>query len=263
MEGVLETCERPCDPQQPVLCMDEQQVQLVRERCTKRDRAREVAAVVEGRYAACDKVTLVPDNLDTHTVGAFYQAFKPARARAPVRRIDFHCTPKHGSWLNIAENEVSALTRQCLGGRRIGDPDTLCTEIAAWSTDLNRRQRGVDWQMKIEDARRKLKSVYPKSCSDEALGSPAELANRQTRSKEMAPAAAGALKFKCAWRLEHKAQSELELAVETSASPKDPTKAARPVRRIRSVELRCVRQVERLDAELHLRGLGNREVLEQ
>ena len=70
-------------------------------------------------------------------------------------------TPKHGSWLNIAECELSAMTRQCLNGRRLGDLKTLCSEIAAWSTDVNRRQRGVDWQMDIDDARRKLKSIYP------------------------------------------------------------------------------------------------------
>ena len=94
--------------------------------------------------------------------GAFYQAFEPARARDLVRRIEFRYTPKHGSWLNIAENELSAMTRQCLSGRRIGDLETLRTEIAAWSTDVNTRQRGVDWRMKIGDARRKLKSVYPR-----------------------------------------------------------------------------------------------------
>uniref|UniRef100_A0A8T6QQW9 Transposase n=1 Tax=Lyngbya confervoides BDU141951 TaxID=1574623 RepID=A0A8T6QQW9_9CYAN len=70
--------------------------------------------------------------------------------------------PKHGSWLNIAENELSAMTRQCVDGRRFGDIDTLRDEIAAWSTDINNAQRGVDWQMKVDDARSKLTSVYPK-----------------------------------------------------------------------------------------------------
>ena len=79
-----------------------------------------------------------------------------------MRRIEFCYTPKHGSWLNIAENELSAMTRQCLSGRRIGDLKTLRAEIAAWSKDVNTCQRGVDWRMKIGDARRKLKSVYPK-----------------------------------------------------------------------------------------------------
>ncbi len=207
MEDVLEVYERPHDPQQPVVCMDGQPVQLVKEtreplpatvgqpqrvdyeyeragtaavfmfceplsgwrqatarkRRTKVDWAQEMAALLEGPYAGCDKVCLVLDNLNTHTPGASCQAFDPARARELVRRIEFHYTPKHGSWLNIAENELSAMTRQCLSGRRIGDLDTLRAEIAAWSTDVNARQRGVDWQMKIGDARRKLKSVYPKN----------------------------------------------------------------------------------------------------
>jgi hypothetical protein len=94
--------------------------------------------------------------------GAFYEVFEPAKARELVRRLEFRYTPKHGSWLNIAENELSSLTRQCIAGRRIGDLATLQEEIAAWSTDLNSTQRGVDWQMKIDDARCKLKSVYPK-----------------------------------------------------------------------------------------------------
>ncbi len=79
-----------------------------------------------------------------------------------VRRIEFCHTPKHGSWLNIAESELSSLTRQCVSGRRFADTNTLREEITAWSTDVNATQRGVDWQMKIDDARCKLTSVYPK-----------------------------------------------------------------------------------------------------
>ena len=79
-----------------------------------------------------------------------------------VQRLQFCYTPKHGSWLNIAENELSSLTRQCVAGRRIGDLEMLTEEIAAWSDDVNVTQRGVDWQMKIDDARCKLKSIYPK-----------------------------------------------------------------------------------------------------
>jgi hypothetical protein len=121
-----------------------------------------LARLLEGRYAECEKITLGCDNLNTHTKGAFYEAFPPERARASVRRIEFCYTPKHGSWLNIAENELSSMTRQCLANRRIGDIETLQKEIAAWSSDVNNTQRGVDWQMKISDARCKLKSVYPK-----------------------------------------------------------------------------------------------------
>ena len=206
MEDVLEIYSKPYDPKVPVLCMDEQPVQLiketktpiaatlthakrvdyeyeragtanifmfteplsgwrhvsVRERKTKVDWAIEMANLLEGRYADCDKVIVVCDNLNTHTKGAFYEAFEPERARALVRRIEFHYTPKHGSWLNIAENELSSMTRQCVSGRRIGDIEILQDETTAWSTDVNSTQRGVDWQMKIEDARCKLKSVYPK-----------------------------------------------------------------------------------------------------
>ena len=77
-------------------------------------------------------------------------------------RIEFHYTPKHGSWLNIAENELSSMTRQCVANRRIGDIESLQRETEAWATDVSVRQRTVDWQMRLDDARCKLKSVYPK-----------------------------------------------------------------------------------------------------
>ena len=206
MEEVPEAYERSYNPDHPLICMDEQPVQLIKEsrepvpatenhpervdyeyerngtasifmfteplsgwreatarpQRTKADWAVEAARLLEGRYAESEKVTLVCDNLNTHTKGAFYEAFSPDRARALVRRIEFCYTPKHGSWLNIAENELSSMTRQCLSGRRIGELETLQKEIAAWSTDVNNSQRGVDWRMKITDARCKLKSVYPK-----------------------------------------------------------------------------------------------------
>ena len=133
-----------------------------RARRTKVDWAVEVAGLLEGRYADCPKVALLCDNLNTHTKGAFYEVFEPVRARELVRRLEFCYTPKHGSWLNIAENELSAMTRQCLRDRRIGDLETLHGEVSAWSADVTGRQRGVDWQMKVDDARCKLKSVYPK-----------------------------------------------------------------------------------------------------
>jgi hypothetical protein len=206
MEEVLETYEKPYDPACPVICMDEQPVQLVKEKRTpipatathgrrvdyeyeragtanifmfaeplagrrdvavratktKFDWAVETARLLEGRYADCEKVILVCDNLNTHTKGAFYEAFEPERARRLARRVEFRHTPKHGSWLNVAENELSSLTRQCVAGRRFGDIETLRAETSAWASDVNAAQRGVDWQMKIDDARRKLKSVYPK-----------------------------------------------------------------------------------------------------
>jgi len=206
MEEVLDVYAQPYDVGFPVICMDEQPIQLqkeitrpieatanhpkrvdyeyeragtasifmfteplngwrqatVRERRTKVDWAIEVAALLEGRYANCKQVRLVCDNLNTHTKGAFYQAFEPERARQLVRRIQFCYTPKHGSWLNVAENELSAMTRQCVDGRRFGNIETLRDEITAWSEDINNTQRGVEWQMKVEDARCKLASVYPK-----------------------------------------------------------------------------------------------------
>ena len=88
--------------------------------------------------------------------------FEPERARQLVRRIEFCYTPKHGSWLNVAENELSAMMRQCVTGRRFGDVSSLREETKAWSSDINSTQRGVDWQMKVDDARCKLSSVYPK-----------------------------------------------------------------------------------------------------
>jgi DDE superfamily endonuclease len=206
MEEVLETYAQPYDRRFPVLCMDEQPVQLlketrvpvaattrhprrvdyeyeragtasifmfceplsgwrevhVRKQRTKIDWALEVEELLRTRYAEANKVILVCDNLNTHTKGAFYEAFPPEKARAIVRRLDFRYTPKHGSWLNIAENELSSLTRQCLKGRRLGDIELLRTETQAWHQASNNKQRGVDWQFKIDDARRKLKSLYPK-----------------------------------------------------------------------------------------------------
>ncbi len=121
-----------------------------------------MAAPVEGRYASAERVIVVCDNLNTHTKGALNEVFAPTRASQLVRRIEFCYTPKHGSWLNIAENELSSLTRQCVAGRRFGDVQTLRAETRAWSSDINSTQCGVDWQMKIDDARSKLKSIYPK-----------------------------------------------------------------------------------------------------
>src|ERR1700730_8986279 len=97
----------------------------VRERKTKIDWATEMARLLDGRYAACKKVILVCDNLNTHTKGAFYETFEPKLARSFVRRIEFCYTPKHGSWLNVAENELSSLTRQCVSDGRFPDVEAL------------------------------------------------------------------------------------------------------------------------------------------
>ena len=125
------------------------------------DWAREVAHLLDTRYATCAQIILVCDNLNTHTKGAFDAAIAPARAREYVRRIQFVYTPKHGSGLNVAECELSCLTRQCLTGRRIAELLTLQGEIAAWATRTNAKQRAVDWQFTIEKARVKLKRLYP------------------------------------------------------------------------------------------------------
>jgi hypothetical protein len=206
MEEVLDTYAQPYDPKRPVLCMDEQPIQLlketrvpiaatrnhprrvdyeyeragtaslfmfceplsgwrqvtVRERRTKIDWAQEVEALLRTRYASAENVILVCDNLNTHTKGAFYEAFDPETARAIVRRLEFRHTPKHGSWLNIAENELSSMTRQCVKDRRFGTVDALRCETTVWHECSNEKQRGVDWQFQVADARVKLKSVYPK-----------------------------------------------------------------------------------------------------
>ena len=121
----------------------------------------EVGHLLDIRYTDCEEVTLAVDNLNTHTKGAFYEAFEPDQARAYLRRLKFCYTPQHSSWLNVAECELSCLTSQCLGGRRIGELELLQCEIAIWSEKTNAKQGGVDWQFKIDDARRKLKRLYP------------------------------------------------------------------------------------------------------
>jgi hypothetical protein len=121
-----------------------------------------MAALLRTRFRKAQKVILVCDNLNTHTMGAFYEAFAPAVARELVRRLDFRYTPKHSSWLNVAENELSSLHRQCLCDRCFRTIKELREETMAWSQNSNEKQRGVDWQSRIDDARTKLKSLYPK-----------------------------------------------------------------------------------------------------
>jgi len=128
---------------------------------TKVDWALEMEELLGTRYADAEKVILVCDNLNTHTRGAFYEAFEAKKARELVRQIEFHYTPKHGSWLNIAENELSSMTRQCISGRRIANIEMLRAEISAWAKSSNEKQRGIDWQFTVENARVKLKSLYP------------------------------------------------------------------------------------------------------
>jgi hypothetical protein len=206
MERVLDTYALPYNATIPVLTMDEQPMQLLKEtRCpipatanhpkrvdyeyeragtasifmfaeplsgwrdvqvrahrTKVDWALEMGRLLENRYRSAERVILVCDNLNTHTMGAFYEAFDAERARSLVRRLEFCHTPRHGSWLNIAENELSSMTRQCLKDRRFGDIAELAAVTSAWAIHNNTSQRGVDWQFRISDARMKLKSLYPK-----------------------------------------------------------------------------------------------------
>lgn len=206
MEDVLDVYSRPYDAAFPVVCMDEQPVQLLKEtripipaskaharrvdyeyeragtacifmfaeplsgwrhvrvrpQRTKADWALEMDSLLRTCFEFAQHVTLVCDNLNTHTKGAFYEVFTPAKARSILKRLSFCYTPKHGSWLNIAENELSSLTRQCLSRRRIPSLKMLREETAAWASSCNRKQRDVDWQFTIGDARKKLKSLYPK-----------------------------------------------------------------------------------------------------
>jgi DDE superfamily endonuclease len=134
----------------------------VPDRRTKVDWAQEVDELPCTRYASAKKVILVCDNLNTRSKGAFYEAFDPKKARSLVRRLEFCHPPKHGSWLKVAENEMSSMTRQCIKGRRFATIEEVCIETTAWHEHSNARQRGVDWQFKIDDARVKLKSIYPK-----------------------------------------------------------------------------------------------------
>lgn len=204
MEDVLEVYKRPYDPKRPVVCMDEQPTQLikekhaiipaapgrsqrvdyeykrngtavnflfteplgdwrrvsVRERRTKIDWAEEIKQLLDVDYPEAEVVVLVMDNLNTHTPGALYKAFSPQEARRLRERLEFHYTPKHGSWLNIAEIELSVFTKQCLN-RRIPDLPTLQREAKAWHKVRNEAEKSVDWRFTTEDARIKLKRLYP------------------------------------------------------------------------------------------------------
>jgi hypothetical protein len=204
MEQVLELYQLPYNPKLPLVCMDEQPVQLVKEtrqplpaapgqpakvdyeyerkgtanifmfteplqgtrqvsvteHRTAVDWAHAIRNLLEVSYPQAERVRLVCDNLNTHEIGSLYEAFAPEQARELVKRLEIHHTPKHGSWLNIAEIELSALTRQCLD-RRIADIETLRTETSAWEQRRNERHKSVDWQFTTQDARIKLKRLYP------------------------------------------------------------------------------------------------------
>jgi hypothetical protein len=206
MEDVLEVYKRPYDPSYPVICMDEQPIQLIREtrtplsglpgfverydfeyerngtanhfmfvdpmkgwrkvnvrdRKTACDWAEEIKELVDADYPDSKKVVLVCDNLNTHRMASFYEKFPPEEARRLADRLEIHYTPKHGSWLNMAEIELSVLTKQCLS-RHIPDKKALISEVKSWEKRRNGEQRTVDWRFTTEDARIKLKRLYPRN----------------------------------------------------------------------------------------------------
>lgn len=131
----------------------------VTDRRTAIDFAEVIRETVDGHPDA-DKIVLVMDNLNTHKTAALYEAFPPEEARRLIDRLEIHYTPKHGSWLNMAETELSVLTKQCLN-RRLADQPTLVRETAAWESSRNSARCRIDWRFTTETARIKLKRLYP------------------------------------------------------------------------------------------------------
>ena len=204
MDDILEIYKRPYNPAVPVVCMDEQPTQLikqtrreisaepgkvqrvdyeyerngtaenfmfteplggwrkvnVREHRTAIDWAYEIRDLLNEDYPDAQKVILVCDNLNTHKIASLYEAFEPKQARRLIEKLEIHYTPKHGSWLNVAEIELSVFTEKCLD-RRIPDMATLNREAKAWYCNRNTMQKAVDWQFTTEKARIKLKRLYP------------------------------------------------------------------------------------------------------
>ena len=133
---------------------------MVTERRTAKDFAEAVRWLAEDVYPDADRVVLVMDNLNTHKLASLYEAFEPEQARRIAERIEVHYTPKHGSWLNVAEIELSVLARQCLD-RRIESIEELLEQLEPWEVERNDRAVGVKWQFTTADARVKLKRLYP------------------------------------------------------------------------------------------------------
>jgi len=199
MEDILAVYTQSADPKRPLVCMDEVPKQLLSDvrdpisaqpgrlkrfdyeykrkgvanlfmffepfrgqrhiKVTDR-RTRLDWAEVDDIHPEAEKIIVVLDNLNTHTPAAFYLAFEPDEARRLINRFEFHFTPKHGSWLNMAEIELSVLSRQCIN-RRIPDEQTLQLEVQAWVNDRNSNVVKVDWRFSTADARIKLKRLYP------------------------------------------------------------------------------------------------------
>ncbi len=204
MEDILEVYSWEYDADYPVVCMDEQPTQLIKEtrkplpvgrgklakydfeyeragtannfmfteplggwrkvsvrrKKTRQDWAYEIKELLDVDYPKAQYVVLVCDNLNTHTLGSLYETFSADEARRLARRLDIRYTPKHGSWLNVAEIELSVMTKQCLD-RRISDIETLRRETSAWAAARTNTQTGVNWHFTADDARIKLKQLYP------------------------------------------------------------------------------------------------------
>lgn len=132
----------------------------VTDRRTKRDWAIQIKELLDVKYPTAEKIILVMDNLNTHKSASLYEAFRPSEARRLLNRLEIHYTPKHASWLNIAEIELRVLSGQCLN-RRIADKPTLIKEVRSWQKQRNFKNAKVDWQFTTDDARIKLKKLYP------------------------------------------------------------------------------------------------------
>jgi len=132
----------------------------VTERHTKQDFAAQMKWLVDEHYPQAERIRVVMDNLSTHRPAALYERFAPEEARRILRKLEFHYTPKHGSWLNLVEIELSVLERQCLN-RRIPDAVTLQREVAAYQARRNKEKATITWNFTVDDARRKLKRLYP------------------------------------------------------------------------------------------------------
>mgnify|MGYP002737281281 CR=1 FL=1 len=135
---------------------------MLRAQRTKADWAYAMRALLTEQYPEAETVVVVMDNLNTHTPASFYEVFPPEEARRLVERLEIHYTPEHGSWLNMAEIELSVLTRQCLS-RRIGEERMLVDEVMAWKEERNQQSATARWQFRNEEARMKLKHLYPKN----------------------------------------------------------------------------------------------------
>jgi hypothetical protein len=132
----------------------------VTERRTRTDWAHQIKELVDVRYPEAQRIVLVMDNLNTHTPASLYEAFEPKEARRLANKLEIHHTPKHGSWLNMAEIELSVLSRQCLD-RRVPDFEALQAEVAAWQERREATATKIEWRFRTEDARLKLKRLYP------------------------------------------------------------------------------------------------------